>query len=331
MQEIAVIGAGSWGTAIAILLAKKEYKVSLWARDASLAEASRKANANVRFLAEASFPPSLEITASLEKAVQGAKVAVMAVPSAAFRAAVEKVLPVLDKEAVLLSLAKGLEFPSLLRMSQIMMESGLDDKRIAVLSGPNHAEEVVKDIPSATVVASRDKDTAHHLQEIFMTPFFRVYSSNDVAGVELGGAVKNVIAIAAGISDGLGYGDNTKASLITRGLVELSRLGTELGGDPRTLSGLSGLGDLIVTCMSQYSRNRYVGQQIGKGISLEKVTSSMKMVAEGVITAQAVVKLAEVSGVEMPICRAVYEVLYENRNPLDCVSALMERDPADEL
>lgn len=257
----------------------------------------------------------------------------MAIPSHAMREVASHARDLVKGETKVVSLAKGFEENSLKRMSEVLKEELLPEieGRIAVLSGPNHAEEVIRNIPSATVISSKSRKVAEELQSIFMTPYFRVYTNPDIVGVETGGATKNVIAIAAGISDGLGYGDNTKASLITRGLAEMIRLGTALGADVRTFAGLTGMGDLVVTCMSKHSRNRGVGEMLGKGLSIDQVRSEMVMVAEGIRTAAAIRSLAAEHNVYMPITERVAEVIYENKNPFACVSELMQRDAVEEI
>lgn len=332
-EKIAVVGAGSWGTAISALLAKKDFPVTLWARDSELARVMQASHRNPRYLVDVLVPPNVLITDDLGEALVGAESVVFAVPSHAMRSIVQRAREHLISEVLILSLAKGIEVDSLMRMSEVI-ESELPEefrKRIGVLSGPNHAEEVSRQIPSATVISALDRKVALKLQEIFMTPYFRVYTNPDIVGVELGGATKNVIAIAAGISDGLGYGDNTKASLMTRGLAEMTRLGVAIGARPLTFSGLSGVGDLIVTCTSRHSRNRAVGEKIGKGMTLEEVSRDMRMVAEGVRTSLAIRCLAEKHGVEMPITKNVTEVLYEGKDPRNCVSDLMTRGAKDEI
>ncbi|MHB8841004.1 MAG: NAD(P)H-dependent glycerol-3-phosphate dehydrogenase [Candidatus Aquicultor sp.] len=330
---MAVIGAGSWGTAVANLLANKGYTVHLWARDKAVVDAIHETRHHPKYLKDIDIHENIAPTVDLEEAIQPAHVVVMATPSHAMRdiAAEAKGLILGNKKVV--SLAKGVEQNSLKRMSQVLEEMLAPEmhNKIAVLSGPNHAEEVSKNIPSATVVSSRSKSVAEELQNVFMTPFFRVYTNPDLIGVELGGATKNVIAIAAGISDGLGYGDNTKASLITRGLAEMIRLGLIMGADVRTFAGLAGMGDLVVTCMSKHSRNRGVGEMLGKGMTLDQAVAEMSMVAEGVKTAGAIRDIAKGHNVYMPITELVTEVLHEDKNPFACVSELMMRGAVEEI
>jgi len=331
--KIAVIGGGSWGTAISALLARKGYSVNLWVREKGLAETIKLTRTNTRYLPEIVIPANVLPTSDLSEAVNQVEVVALAVPSHVMRQIVEQLRDLFKSSPLLISLTKGMEINTLMRMSEVIkseLPSNLHSN-IAVLSGPNHAEEVSRDIPSATVISAYRREVALRLQELFMTPYFRVYTNPDLIGVELGGATKNVIAIAAGISDGLGYGDNTKASLMTRGLAEITRLGAVLGANPLTFAGLSGIGDLAVTCTSRYSRNRAVGEKIGRGMSLAKIFQEMTMVAEGVRTSLAVRRLAEQKGVEMPITKNVTEVLYEGKDPHKCVSDLMERGAAEEF
>lgn len=332
-MKIAVLGAGSWGTAIAALLAKKHIEVILWARDRYLAEKIQESHRNPRYISDVLLPEDICATGDLSDLSEDVDVIVFAVPSHAMRTTVSKVKPYLNADMLLLSVTKGIEIGSLKRMSEVIAEE-LDASykhNVAVLSGPNHAEEVSQEIPSATVVAAYEKQVALEFQKIFMTPYFRVYTNKDITGVELGGATKNVIAIAAGISDGLGYGDNTKASLMTRGLAEMTRLGVAMGAQPITFSGLAGIGDLIATCTSRHSRNRAVGEKLGEGKKLEEISKESTMVAEGILTSKAVLALAQMNGVEVPITKRVVEVLYENKDAKDCVGELMMRGPTDEV
>jgi len=257
----------------------------------------------------------------------------MATPSHAMRTVASKAKGLIKGDTIVVSLAKGIEEGTLKRMSEVLSEELAPETamKIAVLSGPNHAEEVSKNIPSATVISSRSKSIAEELQSVFMTPYFRVYTNPDLTGVEMAGATKNVIAIAAGVSDGLGYGDNTKASLITRGLAEMIRLGVAMGADVRTFAGLAGMGDLVVTCMSRHSRNRAVGEMLGKGMTLDQVISEMTMVAEGIKTARAVKNLSANYQVHMPITDNVADVLYGDKNPFTCVTDLMTRGAVEEI
>jgi glycerol-3-phosphate dehydrogenase (NAD(P)+) len=288
---------------------------------------------NKQSLPGVKIPQEIVISSSFEQIVSGKDLIVIAVPSHVARSVGKKVnrFEGLDN-IILVSVTKGIENRTLLRISQVLLETinWLDEAKLAVLSGPSHAEEVSRKIPTAVVVASRNHKTAELVQKVFMSPEFRVYTSDDVIGVELGGSLKNIIAIAAGICDGAGFGDNTKAALQPRGLAEIVRLGVKMGANPLTFAGLSGMGDLIVTCMSQYSRNRYVGEQIGKGRKLEEVLNEMVMVAEGVRTTRSAHQLSKKYGVEMPITGEVYKILFQGKDPKAAVYDLMSRDAKPE-
>jgi glycerol-3-phosphate dehydrogenase (NAD(P)+) len=330
--HVAVVGAGSWGTAVATITAEKGIDTVLWARRDEIAEEISGRHTNVAYLPGFDLPPSLVGTSDLERAVRGAEVVIMGVPSHGLRGVFREVRPFLEPDVPVVSLTKGIEQDTLKRMTEVMSEEGdLSPSRLAVLSGPNLAKEVMYRMPAATVVACSDDDVAKRLQQRFMSPFFRVYSNPDVVGCELCGAMKNVIAIAAGIADGMRFGDNTRASLITRGLAELARLGVRLGGNPLTFAGLAGMGDLVATCISKLSRNRGVGEELGKGRSLEEIVSEMQMVAEGVKTSRAVQALASRVGVDVPITDHVVKVLYEGVSPQDMVLSLMLRSAKPEL
>jgi len=330
-MKAAIIGSGSWGTAIANLLAEKGSKVTLWARDSYIAETINKDHVNPRYLKDILLKEDIASTTDLSFAIDNAEMIVLAVPSHSMRDIVEKIRPNIRDDQLLVSVVKGLEIDSTKRMSQVIEElipgrSG----GIGVLSGPNHAEEVSEHIPSATVVSSKESNISTKLQEIFMTSYFRVYINNDLIGVELGAVTKNVIAIAVGISDGLDYGDNTKASLMTRGLAEMARLGSAAGADQRTFSGLSGIGDLIATCTSKHSRNRAVGEMLARGVHVDNIHKEMKMVAEGIRSCKGICNMASKLNVEMPISRAVYEVIYKGKDPREYVHDLMKRGAANE-
>ncbi len=327
--KIAVIGAGSWGTALAVLLARAGQPVVLWDRNQERVEEIRTARTNTRYLPGVNIPQCVAPTGDAREAVSGRDMVVLAVPSQVLRQVVSRLpLPAGERRPIFVTTSKGIENRTLLRMSQVLAEAveGLTPERIVVLSGPSHAEEVARLVPTAVVAASVDAAAARQVQQAFMTPSFRVYTHADVIGVELGGALKNVIALAAGIGDGVGYGDNTKAALMTRGMAEITRLGVALGADRLTFAGLSGMGDLIVTCMSRHSRNRYVGEQIGKGRKLQEVLDGMVMVAEGVRTTESAYELAQRKGVEMPITQEVYRVLFEDKPPRQAVYDLMTRE-----
>jgi glycerol-3-phosphate dehydrogenase (NAD(P)+) len=331
-MKITVLGAGSWGTTLAILLANKSHEVRLWAHRPEFARALEADRENKRYLKGVFFPGNLRVVENLHDAVEMAEMIVTAVPSHALRETAAAFADIDLGDKVIVNVAKGIELESGKRMSEVLLESlpGIKPEQVAALYGPSHAEEVAQKQPTTVVACSVSEHSSRLVQEVFHTNGFRVYVNNDLVGVEIAGSVKNIIAIAAGISDGLGFGDNAKAAIITRGLAEISRLSSKLGADPLTLSGLSGIGDLVVTCLSQHSRNRYVGEQIGKGRKLDDVISEMSMVAEGVLTSKAVVKLAERLGVEMPISQAVYEMLFENKPAQQAILDLMEREPKPE-
>jgi glycerol-3-phosphate dehydrogenase (NAD(P)+) len=327
MTKISVVGAGGWGTTLAIHLCKKKYDVTLWENFPDYLKVLQAKRENIKFLPGISIPDEIEITSDIDSAVKEKDLIVLAVPSKYMRGVVERIKG-FNKKTLFVSVAKGVEENTLLRMSEVIKDV-LGEINIGVLSGPSHAEEVARDIPT-TVVSAGTIETAKKIQEVFMGMNLRVYTNTDVIGVELGGALKNIIAIACGISDGLGYGDNTKAALMTRGLAEISHLGIKMGAQPLTFAGLAGMGDMIVTCTSKHSRNRRVGEEIGKGKSLKEVLESMEMVAEGVFNTKSVMKLAEKFEVELPIARVVYEILWEDKKPFDAVGELMGRPPQEE-
>lgn len=318
-----MVGAGSWGTAMAAMTALRA-PTMLWARRSELAADMSRTSHNADYLRDLVLPHGLRATGSLEEAVAGAGLVVMAVPSHGFRAVLSAAVPHLAAGTPVVSLTKGVEQAGLVRMTEIVAQVA-PGHPTAVLTGPNFVEEVVAGHPTASVVASADEALAAELQALFTTDTFRVYTNPDVVGCELGGALKNVMAIAAGIADGMGFGDNTRAAIITRGLAELARLGVELGGQPVTFSGLTGMGDLVATCTSHHSRNRWVGEQLSRGRSLESIVAGTRMVAEGVRTSKAVVDLAARAGIEMPIAEQVVAVLYDGKQPADVVPSLMQR------
>lgn len=331
--QIAVLGAGSWGTALAILLYSNGHDVTLWEFQEAAARKLDRIRENLQFLPGIAVPKGIHITSNLEEAITEKDMLVLAVPSHVVRSVAEQIGGFKDGAVpIVVSVAKGIENNTLLRMTQVISEilSGVTDDRLAVLSGPSHAEEVSRQIPTAIVAASASMKTAEFVQTIFMNNYFRVYRSEDVIGVELGGALKNIIAIAAGICDGAGFGDNTKAALQPRGLVEMARLGVKMGADKMTFAGLSGMGDLIVTCMSRHSRNRYLGEQVGKGHKLQEVLDEMVMVAEGVRTTQSAYELSKKYQVEMPITEQAYYILFENKSPREAMYELMLRNPKSE-
>ena len=332
LDEVAIIGAGSFGTALAISLAGAGRRVCLWARREVAASFMREERHNPTYLPGAFIPESVEITSDIGSAVESARYWVFATPSHAVREAAAHVAPRVQPNTVVVSVAKGIENETLYTTSQVLGEvlTDVPKPRISVLYGPSHAEEVAGGVPTAVVVAAPDPDVAREVQQVFMSNMLRVYATTDIVGVEIAGSVKNVMAIAAGISDGVGYGDNAKAALITRGMAEIRRLGLALGADAATFAGLAGIGDLVVTCMSRHSRNRYLGEQIGLGKTLQEVMSEMKMVAEGVRTTRSVKALAERQQVEMPITDAVYDILFEGKQPAVAVRELMARQARDE-
>lgn len=330
-MRIAVIGAGSWGTAVACMAAQKHDTV-LWARRADVAERIHQDRRNEQYLPEAALPDNLTVTSDLEAAVGVAETLVMGVPSHGYRQVLARAAAAVPAGAAILSLTKGIEQGSLKRMTEVTREELPDHNPdiIGVLSGPNLAHEVMAGQPAATVIAMADTDRARALQDVFMSPSFRVYTNTDVIGCEIAGSLKNVMAIAAGMARGLGFGDNTMATLVTRALAELTRLGVAMGGELLTFSGLAGMGDLIATCVSSQSRNTRVGTELGKGRTLVEITSEMNMVAEGVKTTRAVLDLADRHGIEMPIAHQVGRVLYEGAGPRDAVLALMTREAKSE-
>ncbi len=330
MTEIAaVLGAGSWGTALAKLLADKGFETRLWSRRASLADAINANRKNPDYLKDAELPACLRATTDLKDAVSGATLIVGVVPTQGTHEVLKVAAPHVSQDAPIVSATKGIEIGTLRLVSDIYAEH-FDKSKLAFLGGPSFANEVALNIPTAVSVAGFDPDNCDRVQRAFATDRFRVYSTDDVIGVELGGALKNVIAIAAGIADGLGFGQNTRAGLITRGLAEISRLAIEMGANPLTLAGLSGMGDLVLTCCGDLSRNRTVGLRIGRGEKLPDILTSMNMVAEGVHTAKSAHALAEKRGVEMPITAEVFRMLHEGKSPLESVGSLMMRPPRRE-
>ena len=332
MTGVAVVGATTWGTTLAVLLARKGVPATLLARTPEESAELASSRRNARFLPTAEFPPSLTVTSDPEEAVGGASMIILAVPSSTMRQNVLRIRDALRGEPVVLSASKGMEMESGKRMSQVLEEL-LPERlgpQISVLSGPNLALEIVEGKPASTVVASRLRDAAARAQELLMSGTFRVYTNDDTVGVELGGALKNIIALGAGICDGLGYGDNGKAAFMTRGLAEITRLGVAAGASPTTFAGLAGLGDLVATCASPLSRNHRVGGMLAAGRTLEEIRASMKNVAEGVFTTAAAVKLAAGMGVEMPIANATYRVLFEGMDLRQAIAELMGRPPRAE-
>ncbi|HEX6923386.1 MAG TPA: NAD(P)H-dependent glycerol-3-phosphate dehydrogenase [Bacillales bacterium] len=333
MAKTAVLGTGSWGTALAIVLADNGHSVKMWGRREEQAEEINTQHTNERYLPGINLPDSIIATSSMEEAATEADTIVLVVPTKAMRGVLHELNTTLTKPVKIVHASKGIETDSLKRISEIIAEEIDPGKRenIAVLSGPSHAEEVGLRQPTTVTVSSTDAESAHYIQDLFINRSFRVYTNPDMIGVELGGALKNIIALGAGLSDGIGYGDNAKAALMTRGLAEIARLGTKMGANPMTFAGLAGMGDLIVTCTSQHSRNWRAGNLLGKGKQLEEVLESMGMVVEGVRTTEAAFRLSENEGVEMPITNGLYEVLFSQQNPKAAVERLMSRMRTDEV
>ena len=326
--RISVIGAGSWGTALARMLAYKHTHVNLWVRKPQSAGKIRTQRQNEDYLPGIRLPENISVTSDLHQAA-AADVLVLVVPSHAMRAIAQELSGLITQDVILLSCAKGFENQTNLRMSEVLT-SVFPTNPIAALSGPNHAEEVAKDFPTATVIASRRDDTARQLQEAFATQFFRPYTNHDITGVELAGALKNIIALGAGIVDGLGYGDNTTAALMTRGLAEIARLGMALGAESQTFAGLAGVGDLIATCTSQHSRNRRAGQALAQGKTRVQIEQETNMVVEGFRATRAAWQLAQKEHVSMPITEQLYSVLFEDYSPRQAAIDLMMRENTSE-
>lgn len=331
MQQVAVIGSGSWGTALAIHLSMSRHDVRLWARDPGLVAEMATRRANPVYLPDVTFPERLQPTAELAEALATAPVVVMAVPSHGVRAVARDMAPRLQPGALVVSAVKGIEEGSLLRMSQVLSDELTTAGDVAVLSGPSFAIELARCRPTAVVVASSSPRTVEHVQGEFRAPWLRLYGTSDVIGVEIGGALKNTIAIAAGVVEGLGQGHNALAALITRGLAELTRLAVAMGGQRETLAGLAGLGDLVLTCTGSLSRNRHVGAELARGRPLGEVVASTKMVAEGVRTTEAALALGARYGVELPITAQMADVLAGRRDPSSAIRALMDRRQKSEF
>lgn len=325
MSKVSVIGAGSWGTALAILLEKNGHQVTLWSHREEEAKELAKSREHKSKLPGVEIPEGIEIIGDLESTLREKDVIVFAVPSVAVRSTARKVAPYVQEGQLIVNVAKGIEETTLMTLTDIIEEE-IPGAKGCVLSGPSHAEEVSRGLPTTCVVGAKDKETAEFLQNIFMSPVFRVYISPDILGIELGGALKNVIALAAGTADGLGYGDNTKAALITRGITEIARLGIAMGAKADTFYGLSGIGDLIVTCASKHSRNRKAGYLMGQGRNMQQAMDEVNMVVEGVYSAKAGLALSQKYKVEMPIIEQVNKVLFEGKEPADAVRELMVRD-----
>ncbi len=336
--HIAIIGSGSWGTTLGLLAARKGLPVRLWVRTPEEAATLRADNENRRFVPGHQFPAALTVTSDLEEALaEGCQMVIFSAPSSKFRANVVQVRPffeALKKKPIALSATKGLEMDTLLRMTEILeldLPGAAEQGLVCTLSGPNLSKEVADGQPGATVIAGKNAITIEKAQDLINSTLFRVYTNHDVVGVELGGALKNIIALGAGISDGLGAGDNAKGAFMTRGIAEIGRLGVAAGADPLTFLGLAGLGDLVATCASPYSRNRFLGQELARGRTLEEIRAGMTQVAEGVFTTAAARRMGERFGLEMPITEQMYQVLFENKPTTRAIYDLMSREPTQEL
>ena len=328
-KKICVMGAGSWGLALALLLDDNDQQVTVWCYSKEEKKAIELDGENKRCLPGIKLPERMKFTTSREDAIKDKDIVVVAIPSAFMRENIQAMAPFIEDHQIVVNVSKGLEHSTLSRLSEVI-QSELPNNPVVVLSGPSHAEEVSRRLPTTVAVSSKSKDAAHEIQSVFMTDYFRVYTNPDLMGVELGAALKNVIAFAAGAVEGMGYGDNTKAALMTRGLTEITRLGVAMGANQQTFSGLSGIGDLIVTCTSSHSRNRYAGELVGKGYSLDEAVEKVNMVVEGIHTAKGAYLLKEKYGVQMPIITAVYKTLFEGLPAQDALNGLMIRDKKDE-
>lgn len=329
MSKVSFLGAGSWGTALAILLGNAGHEVMLWSVIKEEVDLLREKREHIHRLPGVKLPDTITIMDDLEATCKDRDLIVFSVASPYVRSTAKLAAPYIPQEQLVVNVAKGIEDSTLMTLSEILKEE-LPGREIAVLSGPSHAEEVSKGIPTTVVVGAESFASASKIQDIFMNDFFRVYTSPDIIGIELGGALKNVIALAAGICDGLGFGDNTKAALMTRGIAEMSRLGVAMGGKAETFAGLSGIGDLIVTCTSVHSRNWNAGNLIGKGATMEEAMAEVKQVVEGVYSAKAAIHLAQKYQISMPICEEINKVLFENKSAKDAVADLFERDKKHE-
>ena len=329
MPAVAFLGAGSFGTALSIHLANKGCEVKLWDRKPKLIDEINNTRKNTKYSGDIILPKNITGYKELQGALKGCKFVILSVPSHAIRDICSRIKGIIEEDAIIINIAKGIEVETKLRLSQVINEEL--DNPVVVLTGPSHAEEVLLKMPTSIVASSLSNEYAEKVQDLFMNKYFRVYTNNDLVGVELGGAVKNIIAFAAGICDGIGYGDNSKAALITRGMKEIMRIGEALGGKPDTFSGLTGMGDLIVTCTSQHSRNRRAGILIGKGKSLEEATDEVGMIVEGVKACRAFYELKEELEVDMPITEVLYGILFKGLNPGDAVEKLMNRDKKNEM
>ena len=329
MERVGVIGAGSWGTALAVVLAKNGHQVTVWSIIEDEITMLKEKHEHVDKLPGVKLPDSMEFTTDLEQAVKTSDMLVLAVPSIFTRSTAKSMAPFVKDGQIIVCVAKGIEETTLMTISDIV-EQEIPNADVAIMCGPSHAEEVGVGLPTTVVAGARTKATAEKVQDVFMDEVFRVYTSPDVLGMELGGSLKNVIALAAGVADGLGFGDNTKAALITRGIAEISRLAIAMGAKAETLAGLTGIGDLIVTCASKHSRNRKAGMLIGQGYTMEEATKEVKMVVEGIYSAKAARALAQKYEVDMPIIDIVNQVLFENMSAKEAVVELMEREKRSE-
>ncbi|MCY6484016.1 NAD(P)H-dependent glycerol-3-phosphate dehydrogenase [Clostridium aestuarii] len=330
MSDITFIGGGSFGTALSVMLGKKGYSVNVWDRNQDVIHDINVKRENIKYMHNVVIPANVTAFYDLNEALDNSKIIVLSVPSHAIRDVCKKIKECISKDVVIVNIAKGIEESSLKRLSEVIEEE-MPVNPVVVLSGPSHAEEVALDIPTTVVVTSKDMKCAKQIQDVFMTNKFRVYTNDDMVGVEIGGAVKNIIALAAGISDGSGYGDNTKAALMTRGMSEIIRIGIKLGAKPETFYGLTGMGDLIVTCTSMHSRNRKAGILIGKGYTVDEACNEVGMVVEGVKACRAFYKLKEKLNVTMPITDILYKVLFQDKEAKYGVYELMSRDKKDEV
>lgn len=328
MKKIAVIGAGGWGLALGLLLQENKNEVIFWCYDEAEKNQILQHRENKRCLPGIKIPIEIQFTCDMKEALTGAEVAIIAVPSKAMRSTVKSMKDVISEKTIIVNVSKGIEDHTLLCLADVINEEVKNP--VVVLSGPSHAEEVARHIPTTVTVSSVQMDKAYKIQELFMNHYFRVYTNSDLIGVELGGALKNVIALAAGIVEGMGYGDNTKAALITRGIAEITRLGIAMGGKQETFSGLTGIGDLVVTCTSGHSRNRRAGELVGQGLTIEEAMERVNMVVEGVPTTKAAYELMKKYQVEMPILNAIYSVLFEKQPVKETIDGLMMRDKKDE-
>ena len=329
MANVGVLGAGSWGTALSVLLSDNGHQVTVWSIDENEVNMLNEKREHELKLPGVKLPDDMVITGNMRSAIQGKDFLVLAVPSPFTRSTARKMSPMVAEGQIIVDVAKGIEESTLMTLSR-QIEQEIPQADVAVLSGPSHAEEVGRRLPTTCVIGAKSRKTAEYLQSMFISNVFRVYTSPDILGIELGGSLKNVIALAAGIADGLGYGDNTKAALITRGIAEIARLGIKMGGKIESFTGLTGIGDLIVTCASVHSRNRKAGYLIGQGMSMQEAMDEVKMVVEGVYSAKAAAKLAKEYDVSMPIVEEVNAVLFEGKSPAEAVNDLMMRESRSE-